>query len=192
MPATRRRVLPTATGDEPPPALGDVDVIDPDDSAATAAEPRPRNRPSNLVVRPRETAACCDGAAGCSGAPVAAATAVASVAAPAPVKAAPVKATPASAPASPAKEVAKPSAGARLVQLGAFDNEEMTRKAWSQLVARNGDLLGSKSLFVERTTANARVFYRLRVAGFTSSEQTRQMCESLRSRGIACIPVTLD
>jgi cell division septation protein DedD len=78
------------------------------------------------------------------------------------------------------------------VQLGAFDNEEMTRKAWQQLVARNGDLLGSKSLFIERTTANARVFYRLRVAGFSSSDQTRQMCEQLRGRGIACIPVTLE
>ncbi len=56
--------------------------------------------------------------------------------------------------------------GTRLVQLGAFDSEEITRKAWAQLVARNPDLLGSKSLYVERTTANARVFYRLRVAGF--------------------------
>ena len=46
--------------------------------------------------------------------------------------------------------------------------------------------------FVERTTANARVFYRLRVAGFTSTEQTRQMCEALRARGVACIPVTLN
>ena len=57
---------------------------------------------------------------------------------------------------------------------------------------RNGDLLGSKSLYVERTTANARVFYRLRVAGFENTEQTRQMCEALRARGIDCIPVTLQ
>ena len=75
---------------------------------------------------------------------------------------------------------------------GAFDSEEITRKAWSQLVARNPDLLSSKSLYVERTTGNARVFYRLRVAGFASSEQTRQMCEALRARGVACIPVTLQ
>ena len=78
------------------------------------------------------------------------------------------------------------------MQLGAFDNEAMAKTAWNQLLAKNGDLLGSKSLYVERTTANARVFYRLRVAGFSNADQTRQMCESLRSRGIACIPVTLQ
>jgi hypothetical protein len=78
------------------------------------------------------------------------------------------------------------------VQLGAFDSEEITRRAWSQLVARNGDLLGSKRLHVERTTANARVFYRLRVAGFASADETRRMCEALRSRGVDCIPVTLQ
>ena len=82
--------------------------------------------------------------------------------------------------------------GTRLVQLGAFDSEEITKRAWSQLVAKNPDLLSSKNLYVERTTANARVFYRLRVAGFTSSEQTRQMCEALRARGVACVPVTLQ
>ena len=54
------------------------------------------------------------------------------------------------------------------------------------------DLLGAKNLYVERTTANARVFYRLRVAGFASAEQTRQMCEALRARGVDCIPVTLQ
>ena len=59
-------------------------------------------------------------------------------------------------------------------------------------MAKKPDLLSSKNLYVERTTANARVFYRLRVAGFTSAEETRQMCEALRSRGVACIPVTLQ
>ena len=85
-----------------------------------------------------------------------------------------------------------PGAGARLVQLGAFDSEVLTRQAWAQLQASNGDLLGSKTLYVERATANARVFYRLRVAGFTDREQTREMCEALRGRGVDCIPVTLQ
>ncbi len=91
-----------------------------------------------------------------------------------------------------AREVSGVKSGARLVQLGAFDSEEITRKAWDQLVARNGDLLSSKSLYVERTTSNARVFYRLRVAGFADPEETRQMCEALRARGVDCIPVTLQ
>ncbi len=90
------------------------------------------------------------------------------------------------------REVTSVSSGARLIQLGAFDSEEITRAAWAQMVARNGDLLGGKSLYIERTTSNARVFYRLRVAGFDSTAQTGQICEQLRSRGIDCIPVTLQ
>ena len=82
--------------------------------------------------------------------------------------------------------------GSRLVQLGAFDSEASTRAAWSQLVAGNRDLLGDKGLYVERTTNNARVFYRLRVAGFDDIEETRVLCERLRARGIDCIPVTLQ
>jgi cell division septation protein DedD len=114
-------------------------------------------------------------------APVASTPAVATAPAPAP--------TPA---AAAVHEVSGVKAGTRLVQLGAFDSEEVTRKAWSQLVARNGDLLGGKSLYVERTTANARVFYRLRVAGFSTTDETRAMCEALRARGVDCIPVTLQ
>ena len=60
------------------------------------------------------------------------------------------------------------------------------------LAQTNRDLLASKSLYVERTTANARVFYRLRVAGFADQAQTQKMCEALRSRNVDCIPVTAN
>ena len=90
------------------------------------------------------------------------------------------------------REVSSVAQGSRLVQLGAYDSEALARAAWGRLVARDGDLLGSKSLYVERTTSNARVFYRLRVAGFDSADETRQMCDALRGRGVDCIPVTLQ
>lgn len=161
--------------------LGGADA---DAAAATdapAADVRPRNRPAGLQVaratRPAATPA----------APTATSleqTAAKPVASPAPTR------TPAASVAT--SEVTSVQSGARLVQLGAFDSEEITRKAWSALVAKNPDLLSSKSLYVERTTSNARVFYRLRVAGFQSADDTRRMCEALRSRGVACIPVTLQ
>lgn len=100
--------------------------------------------------------------------------------------------TPAAVAKPAAREVSEASAGTRMVQLGAYDSEALARAAWNRMVARDGDLLGSKSLYVERATSNARVFYRLRVAGFDSADQTRRMCESLRGRGIDCIPVTLQ
>lgn len=155
-------------GMEGAPIIGDADA--PEEPAV--AGPRPMNRPANLVVARAKPAAPTPQAA------------VAKVAAPA-------RAESAAAPTE-AREVSGLQRGTRLVQLGAFDSEAITRRAWNQLVAKNPDLLSSKSLYIERTTANARVFYRLRVAGFTSTDQTREMCEALRARGIDCIPVTLQ
>jgi cell division protein FtsN len=103
-----------------------------------------------------------------------------------------VVATPAVAAKPAASDASQPASGTRMVQLGAYDSEALARDAWNRLVARDGDLLGAKSLYVERATSNARVFYRLRVAGFESADQTRRMCEALRGRGVDCIPVTLQ
>jgi hypothetical protein len=169
-------------GVDAPAAGADTDIgaliasLEPsDEAAADAADaattgPRPRVRPAGLVVR---------------------ASAPAPAAAPAPQQVAALAPPAASAAAAP-REVTSLNSGTRLVQLGAFDSEAMARQTWSQILVRNGDLLGSKSLFLERATHNARVFYRLRVAGFQSADQTRIMCESLRARGVDCIPVTLN
>lgn len=145
-------------------------IVEEEIETAAVSGPRPFSRPANLV---RISAP--------------AKTEQVAVRKPAP----PAPPAPAPAAASTAREVSSVSAGSRMVQLGAFDSEANTRAAWNQLVAANGDLLRSKSLYVERATNNARVFYRLRVAGFENTDQTRQMCESLRARSIDCIPVTV-
>ncbi|MFO1106552.1 MAG: SPOR domain-containing protein [Amaricoccus sp.] len=139
----------------------------PADAQAAAEAVRPKLRPANLpAVKPKPVA-------------------------PAPIATAALASTPAAA-APPTAPQGQLPAGTRLVQLGAYDNEAIARQAWSQLVASQGDLLGSKSLYLERATSNARVFYRLRVAGFQTADQTRATCEALRARGIDCIPVTLQ
>lgn len=167
----------------------DVAALEPQTDAGTGADLRPRNRPAGLVVSHAKTTpvASPGPAAVAKSRDVPPAAVVAKAAADAPTP----KPPKVSAAAPAAREVSGLPSGSRLVQLGAYDSEGITRKAWAQLVAQNSDLLGSKSLYVERTTANARVFYRLRVAGFQSADQTRQLCEKLRSRGVACIPVTL-
>lgn len=164
----------------PPDATADEDLLGgpaaaPEAPAGTADSVRPRNRPAGLHVARAAPAAAAPAEQAAAGRPT------------------PGSAPPGT-PAAPAatNEVTSVQSGARLVQLGAFDSDEITRSAWSALVAKNPDLLSSKSLYVERTTSNARVFYRLRVAGFQSAEDTRQMCEALRTRGVACIPVTLQ
>jgi SPOR domain len=176
------------SGVEPAPDFGGTALVAPEEQPEEATEaaeqalppvvpsPRPKVRPANLVVARRTAPA----------ATVAAASAAAPAAAPTPAAAAPAAAAPAS------REVSRVQAGSRMVQLGAFDSEAITREAWAKLVARHGDLLAGKSLYAERATSNARVFYRLRVAGFDNAEQTRVMCASLRARGVDCIPVTLQ
>lgn len=163
----------TLTEAEPGPEEADAEGF------IAAAGPRPRSRPAGLR------------AARAAPEPPATQTAQAAVAAPATPAAQPESASARTATAAP-REVGQVSTGSRLVQLGAYDSADITRQAWSNLVARHGDLLGSKSLYVERTTANARVFYRLRVSGFADTEETRRMCESLRARGVDCIPVTVQ
>jgi hypothetical protein len=143
---------------------GDAEAeADPEPAPASSTLNRPRVRPDGLRAAPQATAAI-------------------------------PAATPVAAQAAAPREVAAGGlgAGTRMVQLGAYDSEELTRQAWASLVARHGALLGSKSLYVERTTSNARVFYRLRVAGFDSTDQTRDLCEALRAQGVDCIPVTLQ
>ena len=136
-------------------------------AAAAAPDVRPKGRPANLAL-----------------ARVASAE-------PVPARVEPASAAPATpAPAAKAREVSGVASGARMVQLGAYDSEAQARAAWARLAQREGDLLGAKSLYVERATSNARVFYRLRVAGFDGADDTRRMCEALRGRGIDCIPVT--
>ncbi|WP_424933694.1 SPOR domain-containing protein [Amaricoccus macauensis] len=162
---------------EPAPDMGgEVELEAPVEEIATdvPSGPRPFSRPSNLVrVSARASA------------PAPAATAAAGIAPP--VRSSASQA----APAPQIQEISSVSSGTRLVQLGAFDSEANTREAWRRLVAANSDLLSSKSLYVERATNNARVFYRLRVAGFQNTDQTRDLCESLRARSIDCIPVTI-
>ncbi len=166
------------------PIIGDAEATGAAAVAAApaAAGPRPRNRPANLVVARAKPVAATPQAAVAATPQAAVAKVASTIPAPAAAAAAP----------KAAREVSGLQRGTRLVQLGAFDSEAITRKAWDQLVAKNPDLLASKSLYIERTTANARVFYRLRVAGFTTTDQTREMCEALRGRGIDCIPVTLQ
>ena len=141
------------------------------DAEPAAPSARPRSRPGNLErVRAQAPAAT---------------PAPTQAAAPAREMPAPTQA------AAPAREVASVATGSRLVQLGAYDSEDLTRRAWTQMVARHGELFAGKSLHVERATSNSRVFYRLRVAGFSNTEETRVMCEALRARSVDCIPVTV-
>lgn len=80
--------------------------------------------------------------------------------------------------------------GDYLIQLGAFDTQEIAETQWQQVLESNGDLLGGKEHLIQETTSGGRVFYRLRVVGFAGKDESRALCSALQPREVPCIPVT--
>lgn len=79
--------------------------------------------------------------------------------------------------------------GTRLVQLGAFDDEETARSEWTRLQGRFGELLAAKSMVVQSAQSGGRTFFRLRATGFDGEEDTRRFCVALLAENVSCIPV---
>jgi hypothetical protein len=81
-------------------------------------------------------------------------------------------------------------AGEKMIQLGAYDDEESANRDYDLLLEDNQDLMGRLVRFVERREAGGRVFYRLRARGFTNMEAAADMCSALLARSVQCIAVT--
>jgi hypothetical protein len=80
-------------------------------------------------------------------------------------------------------------AGTRLVQLGAFDSEEIARSQWDKIQNRFGDFLEGKSRIVQKAESGGRTFYRLRAMGFEDLSDARRFCSALLAESADCIPV---
>lgn len=83
------------------------------------------------------------------------------------------------------------ASGTRLVQLGAFDSEEVARKEWDRLSGKFGDLMDGKTRIVQAAQSGGRTFYRLRALGFTDEADSRRFCSALVAERAACIPVAV-
>ncbi|WP_138464899.1 SPOR domain-containing protein [Poseidonocella sp. HB161398] len=79
--------------------------------------------------------------------------------------------------------------GTRLVQLGAYDSTATAESEWSRLSGRFPGYFDGKQRVIERTERNGKVFYRLRVHGFSDVADSRRFCASLQAGGADCIPV---
>ncbi len=89
----------------------------------------------------------------------------------------------------PTPAAATVNPGTPLIQLAANLDEATTRQQWEQLKSENKDILGDKSLYVEKAVVNGTTYYRLRVSGFANSEDTRAACATLMARNVACLAV---
>ncbi|KAB6715075.1 SPOR domain-containing protein [Roseobacter sp. TSBP12] len=78
--------------------------------------------------------------------------------------------------------------GARLVQFGAFQNEEIARSEWDRLSGRFEDLMEGKSRVIERAESGGTTFYRLRAYGFADASDANRFCAALTAMNAACVP----
>ncbi len=81
--------------------------------------------------------------------------------------------------------------GTFLVQLGAFDSEDIARSQWDRISARYGDFFEGKQRVVQVSSRGGRDFYRLRASGFATMSDARQFCSEVIARSGNCIPVVV-
>lgn len=117
----------------------------------------------------------------------AAAAPAAAAAAPAPAPARAPERAPEPAPAPAPAPAAASSASGPVVQVGAFDSNDIASGEWSRLAGRHASLFSGKSPVIQQHQSNGRSFWRLRVAGFGSVSEARQFCSALQSAGTDCL-----
>lgn len=81
------------------------------------------------------------------------------------------------------------ASGTRLVQLGAFDSEDIARSEWSRLAQRFPEMLEGKDRVIQQAQSGGKTFYRLRAMGFADISEARHFCSALMAGQAACIPV---
>lgn len=79
--------------------------------------------------------------------------------------------------------------GTALVQLGAFDSEEIARDQWQRMSAKFSVFMNDRPRVIQKAASGGRVFYRLRAAGFSDLDDARRFCATLNAGRQDCIPV---
>ena len=81
--------------------------------------------------------------------------------------------------------------GTALVQLGAFDSDDVARTVWLRLRQKFPSFMTDRGRVIQRATRGGKVFYRLRAAGFDDLNDARRFCALLVASNADCIPVTV-
>ena len=72
------------------------------------------------------------------------------------------------------------------IQLGAYTSEEEAKKDWVR-IQKKFALFSGKSPQIGKTTVNGKIFYRLRVGGFSSENAAKSICSTISAKGQGCI-----
>lgn len=83
------------------------------------------------------------------------------------------------------------ASGGYLVQVMALRDRPTAETAWAQLVEAHRDLLAGAVMDIQRADLGSRgIFYRLRVAAFSTRDGATELCNALQARNQSCIVVT--
>jgi cell division protein FtsN len=91
--------------------------------------------------------------------------------------------------ADAAAQTAAATAGAFVVQIGAFKDDGEAAGQWQTFKKKNADLTGALKPDIKRVDLGAKgIWYRLRVGPFETKQNAVAFCEVLKTRGVACNP----
>lgn len=91
--------------------------------------------------------------------------------------------------AQPAVSTLKSAAdgGPGLVQIGAFNSQDLVAKGWSDATRVVAGQMAGKSRKVEPVSVGGKTYYRTYVAGFASKADAKAFCAALKAKGKDCI-----
>ena len=78
-------------------------------------------------------------------------------------------------------------AGTPLVQIGAFESNDIANSELVKFTTKHEDLLAEKSFIIQKALSGGKTFYRLRVKGFETSNDAKSFCSALKARSTDCI-----
>ncbi len=78
------------------------------------------------------------------------------------------------------------ASGGYQVQFAALGSEAEAQRVWQAVSARHAGIIEGREPVITRFDRSGSIFYRLRLAGFSSSAEATQFCARLRAAGQAC------
>lgn len=91
---------------------------------------------------------------------------------------------------APVKPKASAASGDFLVQLASVTSEKLAEREWARLQKAFPDIFGSRTLTVEKKEIAGRgTFYRVQTGGYSTLDEARSVCNGLKEKKQACLPV---
>ena len=90
----------------------------------------------------------------------------------------------------PPKHTGAATSGHFLVQLASVGSEKIAEREWTRLQKAFPDVFSARELVIEKKEIAGRgTFYRVQSGGFTSLDDARDVCNTLKAKKQACLPV---